>query len=278
MSPKIQGIAWMVAAGVVSALNDAFTKGAPIPPALTVWFRFAFGTAFLLMLFPSAFRTSHVWKHAVRGFVLWIAMLLWGVGMKSVPMPLITSVGFLTPIWVLLMTHVFLKERLSARVVACTALGFLGILVAKNPWNASASEAFGVPFLMAATVLFATLDTINKHLLGENEPLPTMLLHSSLWTLVFCTPMAAWVWTWPSAPVLTHLAVLGAGSNLILFCLLKAFSLAPLSVVQPFRYTELLFSVGLGVAFFQEQLSAPLVLGGVLVGLSAFLALRAESN
>ena len=40
--------------------------------------------------------------------------------------------------------------------------------------------------------------------------------------------------------------MLGAGANLLLYCLLKSFSLVDASALAPFRYTELMFSAAVG--------------------------------
>jgi len=56
----------------------------------------------------------------------------------------------------------------------------------------------------------------------------------------------------PTLPQLGLLALLGAGANLLLFCLLKSFSLVDASALAPFRYTELMWSAAVGALIFGE--------------------------
>ncbi|MFZ2988629.1 EamA family transporter, partial [Ideonella sp.] len=76
---------------------------------------------------------------------------------------------------------------------------------------------------------------------------------------------------WPDA----HAAAMLAGSVLIgtsaYAALMKAMRTGDIATVTPFRYTRLLFGVGLGVLAFGEPLDAGMVLGGVVIASAGLL-------
>jgi S-adenosylmethionine uptake transporter len=78
-------------------------------------------------------------------------------------------------------------------------------------------------------------------------------------------------WTTPDIGGLALLFILGAGSNLILYCLLKSFSYIEVSIVAPYRYLELLFSITLGYIFFKEQFNTTNWIGAGIIVLSTLI-------
>lgn len=58
---------------------------------------------------------------------------------------------------------------------------------------------------------------------------------------------------------------LGAGANLLLYFLLKAFQYSDASFLAPFRYIELIFSTLIGWGVFQENISFRILLGASII-------------
>lgn len=92
-----------------------------------------------------------------------------------------------------------------------------------------------------------------------------MLFYSALVTSLLGAIPAYMVWQTPSFHDLTILLYLGAGGNLILYCLLKAFSLVPASSIAPYRYLELIFSSAIGFMIFSETPSIMMVIGALFI-------------
>ena len=79
--------------------------------------------------------------------------------------------------------------------------------------------------------------------------------------------------------VLFYLMVLGVGSNLILFCLLKAFYLVKVSSVAPFRYLELLISIALGYLVFSELPPIHTYIGAlIIIPSSLYIVLQGQKS
>jgi len=72
--------------------------------------------------------------------------------------------------------------------------------------------------------MFASLDVLNKIFIGK-ESFWAMIFYTALFTTVIAAVPAAMAWVTPTGAQLGLLAILGAGANLLLYCLLKSFSL-----------------------------------------------------
>lgn len=254
---------------VVSALNDALIKlvGERLPGIQVAFLRFLFS---FLVLLPFVFQQKKTfwqtkyWKiHGLRSLFLFLALAPWCYGVIQLPLSLVTTISFTTPLFVLCLSKFFLKEELGSQRIMATILGFLGILISVEAVQFSWDSA--ALLLILSTVLFASLDVMNKKLLIKNESLLSMLFFSALGTTLLGFPFAVPVWMPLTLEECLLMACLGVGANLILYCLLKAFQYAELSSLQPMRYVELLISSAMGVLLFAEWPKASTLWGSALI-------------
>jgi len=264
-----QGLFWALLVCLISCLNDVMVKlaGSRLDPAQVAFFRFFFSTLtllpFMVPLGKKAFQTTHLNVHAIRSLLLFLAVAPWCYGVIALPLTLATTISFTTPLFVLVLAAIFLKESVGWQRALATFAGFLGILVSFHP----TLEGFNLMalVLVASTLMFATLDIINKKLLIADEGMLSMLFYSALGTAILAAPLAFWHWQTPTVYELFCLITLGGGANLILFCLLKAFAATDVSALQPVRYVELLFSVFFGLVLFREIPTWSTLIGAAII-------------
>ncbi|MDA8744834.1 DMT family transporter [Rubripirellula amarantea] len=67
------------------------------------------------------------------------------------------------------------------------------------------------------------------------------------------------------------------GFSVAYACLMKAMRTGDVSAVTPFRYSRLLFGVGLGVFWFQETLSSQMMAGSTLIIVSGLIIISRRS-
>ncbi len=266
-----RAIAWFLLSLVCSSGNDALMKyaSASIHPWQVAFYRCLFGTLTLLpiMLYQgrTTFRTQRLSLHVLRGSLLFVAIGLWSHGVQAAPITTATLMSFTVPIFVLILAPIFLQERVTWPMWVATLGGFVGIVVVVQPGASSFHAAAGL--LVLAAALFGALDVINKKYVSQ-EPMLCMLFYSTSVATVLmalpafstgpaAVPAAGAVWWW--------LLALGAGSNLILYCLLRAFALANASALAPLRYLELLISTSIGYACFGELPSSHSYWGAALI-------------
>lgn len=265
----LQGVFWMIMVCAISNMNDILVKhvGGRLSGAEVAFFRFTFSTLVLLPFMLAggvkSFKTAHPSVHFVRALLLFMAIAPWCYGVAALPLTLATTLSFTTPLFVLPLALVFLKESVGWQRWAATLVGFAGILVSLNPGDAVFNPL--ALLLILSTVMFASLDVINKKLLIQDEGLLPMLFFSAVGTMVLGFIPAILDWQTPTLHELFFLLLLGGGANMILFCLLKAFSSTEVSALQPFRYVELILSAIFGFALFGEIPHMHLLLGAAII-------------
>ncbi|HBW25192.1 MAG TPA: EamA family transporter [Holosporales bacterium] len=265
----LQGIFWMVMVCVVSSFNDTITKyvGTRLSGAEVAFFRFFFSTLVLLPFMAwrgkGAFVTHYPKAQCIRAVLLVLAMTAWSYGVASLPLTLATIISFTTPFFILPLAKIFLKEHVGWQRWAATLFGFLGILISIQPIGTAFNPmAFA---LIASTVMFASLDVINKRLLTDDESLLCMLFYSGLGTAVLGLIPAVLTWQMPTLSELLFLLLLGTGGSMILFCLLKAFAATEVSALQSFRYTEFILSAVFGLLIFKEWPAVSTLFGAAII-------------
>ena len=223
----------------------------------------------------SSFKTCRPWLHLIRGGLLLIAISLWSYGIKTAPMITATLMSFTVPIFVLLLAPIFLPERVTWLMWMATCIGFGGIAIILQPEKTSLGHAH-LSFV-CATLAFSLLDIINKKYVTQ-EPMLGMLFYATMVATIFLAFPALYLTHIPTKHDLKWLGILGVGSNLILYFLLKAFSLASASSLAPFRYLELLMSIGVCYVLFQEPPTSYSYLGAALIIPSTLLIVYTQHS
>ncbi len=86
---------------------------------------------------------------ALRNAVHWGSSLLWTASVALLPLATVFSVEFTTPIWVALLSAVFLGVRTPARTVVAMLVGFAGVLTVVEPGTAGLSARVALPVMTA---------------------------------------------------------------------------------------------------------------------------------
>ena len=278
-SNYLYAVLWFVLSLLVSCGNDAIMKymGTTISPWQVAFFRCLFGTISLLplMLYQglASFTTHRPWLHMLRGSLLFVAMGLWSHGVKAVPITTTTLISFTVPIFVLVLAPFFLHEQVTRPMWLATLMGFGGIVVILSPGQWAFQRA--ALYLVLAAFLFGLLDVINKRYVTQ-EPMLCMLFYSNLVAKLLLAWPGLSAGPIPSKHALVWLLALGVSSNLILYFLLKAFTLASASSLAPFRYLEWVISMLVGYVLFQELPTARSYLGAAIIIPSTLLIVYAQ--
>lgn len=280
MNNKTLALLWFVSALLFSVLNDSIMKSLNSlmsASKITFW-RFFFSCitlfVFTVLYDIKSVKTINIKSHVLRGLLLSVAMQLWIYGMRSVPISTVTLMSFTIPIFTILLAALCLGERIRLGTILATILGFAGsvLTLTQDDFTFSASSSV----LIVASILFATLDIFNKTLVNRGEkPIP-MLFYSNLFSLLFSIFMpqeTSKLFALTGYDIFL-LLLLGIGANLILFCIIKAFSLVDASFLAPFRYLELVMSAIIGYSIFNEKLSLHMLVGGAMIIISSILVDR----
>ena len=272
MKNYIDGVRWLLGGLLISCGNDVITKylGREVGIWQLVFLRFFFGvvTLYPLCCYRKIDLGRGRWRmHFVRAVLLLLAMCCWVYGTSCVVLATTTVMSFTIPIFTLILARVLLKERVS-----WSLWGAVGIGLSSTIWmHMGGLEGRGSLYFIPAALFFAWLDIINKRYV-EREPMIYMLLCGNGIAALFLLPVALYSWQPLCGCDWLLCCMLGLGGNLLLYFLLKAFSLVPLAQLAPLRYLELPLSLLLGYLLFGEQVDVhSLVAAFMIIGSTAFI-------
>lgn len=277
----VQGAFWAVMICLVSVTNDALMRfmGERLHPLQIIFFRFFFSMMVVLPLMVphglSLFKTSRPMHHVWRAIFGAGAVGACCYAVNNMPLSENTTIMFVQPFFVLPLAALVLRERVDSGRFLATLIGFLGLLVIIQPGTDTFQAVAFFPII--AAILFALLDILAKIMVSKEHTL-TMLFYFGLGTtgiLIFFMPF---VWVMPTLTEVFFLMLLGIGANMIQVCIFRAFSATDASGLMPFRYTELLFSAGVGFLLFGEIPMPWIIGGGSLIIASNFYITYREMN
>jgi drug/metabolite transporter (DMT)-like permease len=267
-SAALAGIGYMLVAVFLFALNSAAGKWLVVKYPVGEFLAIRAGTMLLLI-------SPLVWRAGIAAFraaprpglqILRIllssaevAMFFWAVG--YMPLADTTTFYLAGPIYVTALSVLLLGERVGWRRWSAVLVGFCGVLIALRPSSAS----FTLPALIALTgsVLYALLMIVTRML---RETRDTVLMVSQfVGIFVFGALTAPFGWVVPSAYDVLFMACLGAASILATFCVVRSLKLASASVVVPYQYVLILWSVMFGWWAFGELPDAYTITGAVII-------------
>ena len=213
------------------------------------FYRFAFGLPPLLLWIAltrnfAAWRTQRSLAHLGRGAIGLSTMILAFAAVTLLPLAESATIGFVAPLFSVMLSALLLGEKVGRHRWSAVALGFLGVLIVMQPGGAA------LPPLGLAVALIAALGvaavTITIRTIGRTESTPTIVLWFTLFSMAATGLLMPVYGRWHDAQGWAILLALGLFGGLGQLFLTSALRYAPVSVVVPFDYTQLIWAVLLG--------------------------------
>lgn len=280
MTADLRGALWMVAAMAGFAVEDALVKAASASlPVAQILMLFGGGGA---LVFAALARRNNepLWSPAVASPVMrWrvlfevLGRLFYMLALALTPLSSTTAILQATPLVVVAAAALILGEKVGPRRWSAVAIGLLGVLIILQP---GASSFSWLSLLAVAGMLgFAGRDltsrasppSLSARILGLYGFLSIVLagVIYGAWAQEAFVPLNASTGSFMAGAVLAGVLAYSA--------LMTAMRTGDVSAVTPFRYTRLLFGVGLGVTLFGETLDVPTLVGCGLIVLSGLFIL-----
>jgi len=192
-----------------------------------------------------------------------------------VPLSTVGAVIQTVPLMVTAGAVLFLGERVGKRRGLAIFVGFLGTLFIIQPGTATFDIATSLVFVAAIGM---ALRDISTKLIRHNFSSLLLSFYSCV-LFIFSGSVLLIITGGARIPdidlVFIVATMVGLGS-MGFFLMTEAVRWGDMSVVIPFRYTRLLFSVAVGILFLGEQVNAVLLFGSALTILSGLYIWRRE--
>lgn len=207
--------------------------------------------------------------HALRALLVVMATACLYAATRHLPFADLIAIAYSAPLFVALLAWPLIGERVGARRLAISAIGFLGVLLVAYPgqfklWSLGA----------LAMALLSAAATLCTRSLARGEDATTMACCFAAFGLIFSAPGLLLGWITPDLRDLALLACLGLAAGVSIHLHAQAFRCAPASVLAPIDYLGVLLSVGIGFVVWDETPSLFMLAGGVLIVGAGLLQFR----
>lgn len=262
----------------ILALGDVVVKSMAglWPGSAIAALRYTFGAAGLAVLVAARFgRAAFVmpkpWVQLGRGIAVGAATASFFLSLRVMPLADATAIVFTSPIWTLILSFLFLRERPQPAVLVSVALATAGVLLILRP-NVL---AFGWEAMLplVAAVAMASLFILNRRVAGL-APVIVMQFIVAVMALPILFTLAllghasgdpAQLIAWPETSVVLRCLLVAVTATLGHWFIFRATELASASTIAPMTYVQLLVAIGAGMMLFGDWPTLPMIAGAALI-------------
>lgn len=278
---RLLGIGLRVGAATSFGFMAAMIKlghEAGVSLAELAFYRFAFGVPPLLAWMAwtgnfGAWRTRRPLAHLLRGALGLATMVVAFSALAYLPLAESATIGFVAPLFSVMLSALLLGEQVGRYRWSAVALGFIGVLIVMRPAGTDLPAIGLILALLSALGVAGVTITIRQ--IGRTESTPTTVLWFTCFAIVVTglfMPFYGEMHDGRTWAVLLMLGLVGGVGQLFLTSSLRY---APVPVVVPFDYTQLLWAVLLGWALWDTHPATTTWIGAaVIVGSGLYTVYR----
>ncbi|MEO1346548.1 MAG: DMT family transporter [Pseudomonadota bacterium] len=215
--------------------------------------------------------------HALRNVFHFAGQNLWFYALTLIPLAQVVALEFTSPLWVLVLSPLFLGERLTRIRVIAAICGFVGVLIVARP----SPETISVGMISAAiaAIGFAGTMILTKRL-TRTQSLTCILFWMTAMQAVLGIICAGYDGdiAVPSLPSVPWLVLIGLAGLCAHFCLTKALTLAPATVIVPVDFLRLPVIAIIGLTLYAEPLDIFVILGAIIIFGANYANIWAETR
>lgn len=222
------------------------------PIEVTFWRNIASIILLLAWLFATRniifYKTARPRVHLFRSFIgtIGIALGMWTVSLLTLAQT--TLLLFTSPLFTVLLSALFLREKIGIYRISAVIIGFIGVAIAANPANMTI-PIIGLAAGLGWGLMSGSVD-VTLRWMGKTENSIT----TTFYFLLFGTLATALFWPFSQTPI-TDVPIekawivagiiigLGATGTLALLSKTQSYRLGEASIIAPIMYTMLIWSV-----------------------------------
>ena len=262
-SSTARAMVMLIAAMLMLPAMDAIAKwlAGSISSGQATWSRFFFQ---IIFMFPLLLRTRGPWLnrnlflHAARGACIAIATLLFFTGLAYLPMADAIAIFFVEPLLVTLLSALIFGEVLRWRRLSAISIGFIGALIVIRP--SFAQVGYTALYPVGTAIFFSFYILLTRKLVKNEDPIRLQFFAGVFGLLVMSLALGfgnlndigALSFVWPDMDEWMLLCALGLFATVCHILVVFAYQRAPISLLAPFHYVEIIGATILGWLIFNE--------------------------
>ncbi len=280
MAAALCMIGAMVLLGFVDNYVATIAEAISVWQFLTVRAMMAVLLVWVLSMFGlGTLRPRRLWAVAVRSLLIAIGMMMYFGSLAFMPIAQSLAGLFTSPIFVLLMTVVVLKQKIGPWRILAVAVGFAGILLVLGLQQGAPRWIMLMP---VAGGFFYAIGSLATRILCAEESTLSMLagIMSMQWVIGVCAlvGLSIWApavpegadgfllrgWVWPIASVFPYIVLQAVISVFGVFLLIRAYQWGEASQVSVLEYSIMIFGPFFGWLL-MGQIITPTMIAGIFL-------------
>lgn len=277
-----KGIILRILSGISFTIMGALIKylAETVPLGQVVFFRSAFALIPLIGFlvwqkeFPSGLKSHRLSGHLVRCLLGTLAMFTAFATLRYLPIAEATTLSYLSPILMVILATLILKESVAYRRWWGVILGLFGLLVMTVPSfsiQLNPKTLLGIVLGVATALLIAAALLQVRHLTLQGEKTGTIAFYFAMSSTIIggITAIGGWINPTPTQwLVLVSIGLVGGVAQLLMTV---SFRYANASALAAYEYLAIVWAVVVGFFFFDEipstffWLAVPLILTGAII-------------
>ena len=282
LSAPLRAILCMVAGIALLTFNDAFMKwvATDYPVGQTLFMRglFAYVPIFILIYRAgglSELRVNSVGGQVLRAVITVTSTFSFIYGLTLMPFADAIAIALSSPLIVTALAALVLKEPVGWRRWMGVLIGFVGVLIMVRPGGEAVKWVALFP--LAGVIGGALRDVLTRRM-TQSETSVSMLFYTVSAVTFIGLLTLPFGWITPQPMDILYLALAGFMLGGAQFFLIETFRYAPISVVAPFKYTNMLWAVVIGYFVWGELPDVWVISGASLVIISGLYVLNREAR
>jgi drug/metabolite transporter (DMT)-like permease len=224
---------------------------------------------------PSLFRTQRPLGHLGRAAIGLLSMVCVFAALRYLPLTEASAFSFAAPLFMTVLAVLVLHERVGVRRFWAVIAGFAGVLIMLHPQAGHVHWKGAALALAAAASSAGAMVAIRQ--MGSTERGSTIAFYFTLAGAGLGVAGSLLNWVTPDPATFAVLVLGGLAGGVAQLLLTQAVTLAPLSTVAPFDYTQLLWATALGFLLWGETPNLATIAGAGVVAASGLYLMYREA-
>nr|WP_269144688.1 DMT family transporter [Devosia faecipullorum] len=219
-----------------------------------------------------AFATTRPLGHVLRGLIGVTSMSLGFFALTRLPLPEATAIGYASPLIIVILSAVLLRERVHVFRWTTVLVGLVGVVIILWPrltlfsGDASALDGATIGALAALGGAFlSAFAMLQVRTLVQTERTETIVTYFFISASVLSLLTLPFGWVMPTPEQAALLVGAGFFGGIGQLLLTSCYRYADMSVIAPFEYVSLILTIIIGFVIFSDIPTAAMLTGSVII-------------
>ena len=180
------------------------------------------------------------------------------------------SIASLTPVLVVALSAIILREHVSLKTWITIFIGFIGVIIIMRPGLSIFDPKSLIPL---AGAFFLSIYQIVTRKASEKDSTETSLFYTSIVGIILMSIIGYNFWQPLIDQSFLYFFAMGIFFSLGLYFQIIALSMARAGIIQPFHYTLIFWAIILGYIFYDDFPDIPTLIGALVITISGIYTL-----